>query len=319
MSDRERPRAEGGEHSLPLEHTLRVQAVSEVGSPPAEGSSEEEYPEPEPFIHAIHDLPPPPAPGSSERERKARRRERDARAERRAIQLGLGGFVGLGIAVLVFVNIGLSDQPSEPTARVDAAPRAEAPAEPSPAPVSPKGPARQSTSQLDETPDLPALGMLSRRGLTVGAEGIPNVSSAVGGVQTRAGIESCRFAYGVWELSPNQTFRFLTTCEGLGYAERVGAYELRGATLYLSLLTQGDVRWTSVLELEHPSKMKTSVLAGGTKLDVEQRITIVREGLHGDDFRDALRRRNSLSLPSQPAAPPPKTNPLEALIGGGNR
>lgn len=183
-------------------------------------------------------------------------------------------------------------------------------------------PGGRVSSSLDETPDLPALDHLRQTGLTVGAEGIPRVETSFDDQARRAGIETCRFAYGVWEFSPNQTFRFLTTCRGLGRLELVGAYEMRGAEVHLSSLEAGEVRWTSVLRIERPSTMRSRVQAGEVALTVTQRATVVREGLHGEAFRDAFRRRNQLIVPdsasdaSRPSSSSPSKSKLEELLGG---
>jgi hypothetical protein len=286
-----------------------------------------------------------------ERARKTRRRARDAQAERRAVQAVIVlflGFGGLGFLALNLPDGGFAGSGAGERSEGRAEPRGErggagrrprdgaAPGRPSRARgaargAASNGPARQSTAHLDETPDLPALRHLERRGLTAGAEGIPRVETdASGAVSAVAGLEACRFAYGVWEFSPNQTFRFISTCRGLGRMELVGAYEVREARVHLSELSAGHARWTGVFDVEKPSIMRSHVRSetGGRtiELDVTQRITVVRGGLHGDDFRDSFRRRNRLSVPStggEDARPPAEEtpprrqrSPLEELLGG---
>jgi hypothetical protein len=147
---------------------------------------------------------------------------------------------------------------------------------------------------------------MHREGLTVGAEGLPAVSAVVEGpaVAAKAAVETCRFAFAVWEFSPNQRFRFLTTCPPLKGQVLVGAYEVEGSRLRLSpLLTEG-VELVSEFELAKPSRVFTRVRfadpRGEVVLGVEQRLTAMRPGLDGDAFRDTFAPRNALTLPSNP-------------------
>lgn len=284
-----------------------------------------------------------------------------------ALFLGLGGIAFLALNLAGGVGFGSKDPSDEGAARsppeqaggaVAQLGRGEARGEPT-ALGSGAGAARRSSGELDESPELPALRMLEWQGLTIGAEGIPKVelagSSAHGsgpmspgglgstGVSAQpegdvasalAGQEACRFAYGVWELSPNQTFRFLSTCRGLGALELVGAYDVRDAKIVLSELRSGGARWSGVLDVERPSTMVTTVLSYRSgrpplRLVVTQRVTVLRGGLHGEDFRSSFRRKNRLTLPEPPRADLPASAPrvgpsrptvergrLEALLGG---
>ncbi len=229
--------------------------------------------------------------------------------------------MGLGGAGFAALNL-LEGDPSEPVRRPavpDAPPGGSPPAPPA---------ARESAAAAPAEPNIPALRHLSLSGLTIGAEGIPRVASDAPGVAERAGVETCRFAYGIWEFSPNQTFRFLSTCRGLGRLQLVGAYEVRGGSIHLSELAHGSARWTSVFDVERPSTMTTQVVHGGARLEVHQRVTVVRGGLNGEDFRDSFQRRNTLvapelgspprdgPAPGSPDKAPPAGSALEQLLGG---
>ena len=272
----------------------------------------------------------------ADRARRARRQARDSFAERRAIQVILAIFLGIGGLSLGILNFGRpfsSDRsnppstgvahPSSPTSPIKG--REKPPRRRTGAPAN----AREATTSLDETPDVPALRFLQHEGLTVGAEGIPRVASTASEVATVAGRETCRFAYATWEFSPNQTFRFISSCQGFGRLELLGAYELRGSRVYLSELAAGAARWTGVLRVEHPASMVTRLVspdgAGRAhELQITQRITVVRGGLHGDDFVDGFKRRNRLRVPdgsnrpetSAPDAQGEGASKLEELLGG---
>lgn len=294
-------RAVGGEHRLPLEHTQRVRVQAENETSDSGGD------------HA--------PTGAADRTRRARRRERDALAERRAIQIVMTFFVGFGALGFVVLHLldsgasagGYSEKPANPRMR-DSLRSAEVGQR-----EKPNG--RHTSSELLETPRLPALRALEMAGLTVAAEGLPKVNSLSRASTKLAGREACRFAYGVWEFSPNQTFRFLSTCKGLGRLELIGAYEVRGTKVFMSEVGSSPVRWTSVFEVQKPAKMESKIMVSvGTsthRFEVSQRVTVVRTGLHGDDFRDSFSRKNRLTLPRlQSESPESKKDPLEELLGG---
>jgi hypothetical protein len=313
QEDRGPAKALGGEHELPLEHTQRVRARKVEA----------------PSQLTVHDPPEPPPRSStelSERARRQRRQERDRRAERRAIGVVVMGLVLLGGGALVAVNVLMDDPPPSPPAPVDPAAQAA---------LTPPRPRGVISTPIEETPDLPVLRFLRQDGLTVGAEGLPEVvaDSASSDVAPRAAVESCRFSYGVWEFSPNKRFRFLTTCEALKGQILVGAYEVEGAKLRMSPLAAQEVLLVTEMTLEKPSEARTVVLRAGDQapiLEVRQRLTAMRPGLEGEAFRDAFEPRNTIAprgaapapAPPPPAvAPPPAEAPrdpvLEMLQGGG--
>lgn len=207
-------------------------------------------------------------------------------------------FVLLGGGAWLGVNLAIAPSPSS-NARPPTLARSSAPARPAPVTPPTRDPARQTTV-LDETPRLPALEYLASIGLTAGAEGIPRVELAADrdGAAQLAGREACRFAYAVWEFSANQTFRFGSTCDGVGEGWLIGAYEVRGGEIHTSPLEQDGARWSSVFEVAHPAKMRSHVQVGRARFDVHQRVTAIRRGLHGEDFRVSFRDRNHLSVPS---------------------
>ncbi|MCK6548232.1 hypothetical protein L6R52_20460, partial [Myxococcota bacterium] len=234
--------------------------------------------------------PPKTSSELADRSRKERRRERDRRAEKTALRAVVATFVVLGGGLYWLLNSELVDTPvpeGDPTQQTKAVPR--------PRPV--------TTAAIDETPDLPALRQLATEGLTIAAEGLPEVLASDGSSEASlvAAIETCRFAYGVWEFSPNKRFRFITTCPGLDGQILVGAYETRGSQLHLSPLVDGVSTMVSVFEVEKPSKMTTEIAVGSgarmITLGVNQRVTAMRGGLQGEAFRDTYAPRNTLSLP----------------------
>lgn len=291
----------------PDEHTRRVAAFKK---------QQEQQQEPSNLKVHENTIPPPPtgqvlvassepltslSPSELDRMRKQKRRERDRRAER----------VALGAVLAIFLSIGgfgywltkdmVDEAPPPPTAEEMEAARAK---------VLEKKAALQKahTSQLVETSDLPALRMMSTRGLTIAAEGLPEVSANVQSNEAGvfAAIETCRFAYGIWEFSPNKRFRFLTTCEAKEGQILVGAYEVRGTTVTMSTLIDGPGQLTSVLELEKPSRMVTRAIYGPMMLEVNQSITTLREGMEGEAFRATYEPRNTLA----PAGAKPKKESL---------
>jgi len=282
----------GGEVELPLEHTERVRVARGQAPPPVN--------------LRVHDEAPPPAPRSStelaQRSNRERRRQRDRRAERRAVMLVFALFVGVGGAALFAVNVLWPEEPVEV-----ATPASTAAQPPPPVPVAPT-PTR--TVGGDQPVDLPVLRILDREGLTIGAEGLPEVLALVdqADVSRRAALESCRFAFAVWELSPNKRFRFLSTCGPLKGQILVGAYVVDGTKIRMSPLGSTGVKITTELELERPTKATTSITEAGAPtpmLAVRQRLTAIRPGLEGEAFRDAFAPRNTIAPRQEAVAPPP--------------
>ncbi len=284
-----------GEAELPHEHTIRVRHRKNPESKLSVHDGEPEQPE----ARSSTELA-----GAS---RKARRRERDQRAERRAMQVLVFLFVGLGGLAFIAVGFIPDDPPTPAQPAVDGG-LAVAP------PPPPKRPGIVST--FEETADLPALKSLSDEGLTVAAEGLPEVTAAsdATGLESQAALQTCRFAYGVWEFSPNKRFRFLTTCGALDGQILVGAYQVQGTKVRMSPLTVGSVTITTEFEVQKPSKMKSQLtLRDGTVLMVSQRVTAIHPGMEGEGFRNTFAPKNTLlpqglrnvPSPTAPSAPPP--------------
>ena len=293
---------------------------------------------------SVIDEPQPPGPvkayGSTSTQlardsRRSRRQQRDRRAEWRAIQVLIGLFVGIGGLALVAVNVLLDD----PSPSMKARPDPSSPSSPSgrSGPVAPAstavGPSPDNiiSTPLVETVDLPALRQLRNEGLTIAAEGLPevSVSSAERSMNTEsaAARETCRFAYGIWEFSPNRRFRFLPTCKSMDGQVLFGAYEVEGTRIRMSPLRASDVSWVSEFQVEKPSRLSTRVDGGRVTLDVRQRVTVIRNGLTGDAFFGTYAAKNTLAVPggAPPSAPPrvppppPRDPLLDLLRGSGKR
>lgn len=285
-----------GESSPPDEHTLRVRARSRQKAPATNLE--------------VHDQTKQvPAQRSSTEmadvSRRHRRRDRDKRAERRAIQWLVGLFVGIGGATLLAVNVLLDD--SKPTDRPP--PLLDENGEQVVVPPPPSG---VISTTIDETPDIPAVRHLQNEGLTIVAEGLPQVD-AIGMMQGNAALaalETCRFAYAVWEFSPNKRFRFLTTCNAMEGQVMFGAYEVVGGVVRMSPLITDTDAVISEFHVGRPSKMisRVSRAAGSPSvLKIDQRVTNMRPGLDGDRWRDAFSAKNTINLPTgRQKAPPPR-------------
>lgn len=305
--------AVGGEVELPMEHTARVRATA--ARPPSTQLT-------------VHDESPAAAPVRSSTElaepsRRRRRRERDRRLEKRAIFLVLFLFVGGGAAALMAIDVFMPEEASTPVEVNPAAAVATGLA----APV--RRPSGVISSGIEQSPDLPVLRLLEREGITIGAEGLPEVLALTGSanVSAQAALESCRFAFSVWELSPNKRFRFLSTCGLLKGQVLVGAYAVSGTKIRLSPLSANGVVLTTELSLERPTRATTSVSIAGAKtpmLAVKQRLTAIRPGLEGDGFRNAFAPRNNISprvaapapRPAAPSAPSAPRDPILDLLEG---
>lgn len=298
-----------GEAPLPDEHTARVRA--------AQGKVDE------PTVHNVHDtrVDQPSSTELAEPSRRERRRARDKRAESRALQMLLLLFVGIGGAAIVVVNLLMDDPPPAAVVAEGDEPKDDPPEAPKPPPRRSPG---VFTTAPTEALDIPALRQLRAEGLTIAAEGLPEVIADGTGsaVAPLAALETCRFAFSVWEFSPNRRFRFMTTCEPLDGQVLYGAYEIRGGKVHMSPLETPIARITSVFDAERPAKMNTeveSMLKGRPVMsfEVNQRVTVMRQGLHGEGFHSTYRAKNTITLHHQlapgriptPVAPPTKDAP----------
>lgn len=280
----------------------------------------------------VHDQSKPSSTVLADTSRRQRKRERDANAERAAQRMVLFIFLGLGAAALAFVNSDIlsGKPPPEPAPAVGVSGPVV------PAPVRPSAPHLSATPS--EAPDIPALEAMRREGLTIVAEGLPRVIAIDPPTppQALAGIESCRFAYAVWEFSPNDAFRFFSTCGALEGETLVGAYQIDGSNVRLSPIQSGPAQLVTVFRVERPSTIITEVtLQAATgqpvRMRVQQRVTGMRPGMDGERYRATYAKRNTLQVrgvnaprrvaPSVPApapARPPsdKSDPVLDLIRG---
>ena len=275
--------------------------------------------------------PPEPAPvaGPSTFElaapsRRARRRARDRRALLAALGVTLMLAAGVGVAGWLWIQ-NLPEATSRlPTSDPDEAASAELAARRPPQTGAAAGSGRPEgagaarrpgfvSTELDETPDLPALRRLQDEGLTLGgAEGLPDVRGQL--PAQLAGLLSCRFAFGVWEFSPNHRFRFLTTCGHEAQRVWVGAYGVEGTQIATSPLQADGVTWSTVFQLQKPTHLVTQVQGPDGPITIRQKLTAVTPGLKGEGFRSAFSEKNRLTVqgvgrsqaPAQaPTQPPP--------------
>lgn len=239
-----------------------------------------------------------------------RRRERDRRAEAAALKVVLGVFLAAGASVFALLNSGLfDDAPAPVKLPTETGPNGEV----EPVVTKTKPPPVVST-KVEETRHIPALETMGSEGLTIGAEGLPQVVPLGETVPPApvVGLEACRFAYGVWEFSPNNAFRFLSTCGAMKGQVLVGAYEIdrRLGVVRLSTVRAGDSLFTSTFEVERPSRMTTRVMVAGHELEVRQKITLIRPGMDGEAFVRGLGERNQLQVQGSPdAVPSPAPSP----------
>ncbi len=239
----------------------------------------------------------------SHRAYRAKRRARDARAEKKAVQVVLVLLLGLATVALTVANLLMDDLPE--TEGADVAPRAPTP---KPLAAAPKTKRPKVFASGQASPDIPALRRLTAEGLTITAEGLPEVLVNKQSRQASllAAIETCRFAYAVWEFSPNKRFRFLTTCDGFQGEVLVGAYEVDGAVVRMSPLISGPAQILSEFVVEKPAELKSTIAVGRgaqrVQLTVKQRVSSIRTGLAGDQFRNILRKRNTLRPRLEPSS-----------------
>ena len=222
------------------------------------------------------------------RRRKEMRRARDRLALRRALQVALVLALGVGLVGYLVVQGFVDEKEFSPEALEKAiAERKKQKSE------------RSLSTPYNEVPNLPALKLLESEGLTICTEGLPKVEASVKDARSPilAAVETCRFAYGVWEFSPNKRFRFLSTCKSFEGQILVGAYDVDGSTIRLSPLKTPYVTLVSNFEVERPSRMRTvAEYIKGYQLLVEQKVTVLVPGLKGDAFRDNYAKKNSLQI-----------------------
>ena len=224
----------------------------------------------------------------AQRSRKELRRERDARAEKAAMRILLFVFVGLCATGLFVVNSGLVDLGEDGVSQETQKKRPTAPV---------------LTAQPLEEAVIPALKSMEREGLTIVAEGLPEVVALkpVNPPAMLVGIESCRYAFAIWEFSPNKRFRFITTCELMRGEILAGAWSRDGNQILLSPLTSAGSVMTSRFEVEKPSRMVTDIVISAPKvssvrLKVRQRITGMRPGMDGAGFLRSYQPRNTVKV-----------------------
>ena len=256
---------------------------------------------------AFDDSTPKSSTALSERARRQRRRDRDARAERRAFLFVAGAVLVVGAALWIGVGYWAPESPAgAPPAAVTGDPAAPS-ADPGGAPEARRAeaPTLRRHSTFEEPVDLPALRALQQEGLTIAAEGLPEVLTDQKGptVDRWAAELSCRFAYGVWEFSPNRRFRFLTTCKALRGQRLVGAYDVEETALRLSPLSLPNATLSTTFYVERPSRLKTDVVVTSrgtvvTTFRILQRVTVIRPGLEADGFLQTFAPKNHLGIPS---------------------
>lgn len=290
--------------------TLKVHDEAAAASRPASVQADIKTTAAAPVASAVVPATPKTSTELSDRARKQRKRERDRRAERTALAAVIAVFAAIG-GVGYWVSSSIEEsEPKVVTPEELAAAKAAAA-------VKIAEQKKATTSHIDETPDLPALRMMMSEGLTIAAEGLPEVSPETAPVEQTgvfAAVETCRFAYGVWEFSPNKRFRFLTTCEAKDGQILVGAYEIKGSKVVMSPLVDAPAVMVSELEVEKPSTMISKVAYGQNILEVKQRIQVMRGGMEGEAFRATYEPRNTLT---PPGAKPKKESLFDAIKQNG--
>lgn len=254
------------------------------------------------------DTDPKEVAAPTRQDRVHRRRERDRRVERFAVRGVFLLSLLVAVSALVYVNLYVDSAPSLPPAR----------------PPTPQLSPPVYSAGVDKLPELPALTALPDKGLTIVAEGLPDVRAlkAGRGRPAIAALATCRFAYAVWEFSPNHRFRFLSTCAPLKGEVLVGAYEIVGTELRMSPLNTQVDQLVSRFQVERPSSMRTRVLSKGGSpwLEVRQRVNVIRQGMLGDRFHKAYQDKNTVQIPGlvskREAAPEkaPKKAPQDPLL-----
>ncbi len=309
---------QSGLADLPGDRTQRVRTrFPDPAEAPLVEAVEEEAADDE-FVDPPQPVGPVPAylPSSTElagSSRRTLRRQRDRRAEQRALQVVVALFVGLGGLAFVLVNLLLDDPPPPNDLATAADPPIQAPGGANTDVAEAPPPRDVISTPFVDTVDLPALRQLRNEGLTIVAEGLPEVESLTPGpaVAPLAAVETCRFAYGVWEFSPNRRFAFLPTCPALEGQVLYGAYRIEGGNVRMSALRVLNVELNSVFQVEKPSQLITEVRVDGgrVRLAVRQRVTVIRAGQFGDTFFSTYAPKNTLGMPGRSAGRPPPDEP----------
>lgn len=266
---------------------------------------------------------------SARRALKAQRRARARYVERRVMVLMLGAILlGSGIGfLLIQLLFGESDAENPPVVAVRLAPPGEGDSAADFEDLAPRGglhaqalhagalhaqAAAQSEAPMvgpprpvavggEARPEIPALTAMLDQGLTIVAEGLPDLGLAKGQVSPEVAAEiSCRLAFGIWEFSPNHRFRFLSSCQAFDGEILVGAYTLEGADVLLSPLPAGQGEMRSLFKVERPSEMQTGIKLPSGLVTIRQRVNVIKTGLLGDDLRFRYQERNRLRVPSAP-------------------
>ena len=226
----------------------------------------------------------------AQQSRKELRRERDAQAEKMALRVLLFVFLGVGGLGWGLINSGVIDLGGPVSGGGEA--------DKKPVPTAPV-----LTAPPVESAKIPALESMEREGLTIVAEGLPEVVAIQPArpPQMLVGIESCRYTFAIWEFSPNKRFRFMTTCELLKGEILAGAWHREGSEVLLSPLTSAGSQMRSRFEVEKPSRMVTDIEitapnAKPVKLMVRQRITGMRPGMEGAGFLRVYEPRNTVKV-----------------------
>jgi hypothetical protein len=314
-----------GEAVPPDEHTLQVRVRKKKVrvSGPETILKVHDGPKPEPAVAPASVLAKSESMGGqaydAARSKKRARRERDRRAEKLAFRIGVAASVLVALIALLAVQMFWGETESSLPNEGDVLHERTI-----------IDFSRSDDLNTDEdtriaTARIPALRALESRGLTIVAEGIPEVNVVFRAGQTAevAALETCRFAYAVWEFSPNRRFRFLPTCPALDGQILVGAYDIQGSVVRMSALITEGVTIQSAFSVLRPSRIESKVTSrsnDGLTLQVWQIVTAVQSGMDGEAMRDAFKHRNSLNpqapateaMPSTP--PPPPKDPILRLL-----
>lgn len=261
---------------------------------------------------------------SARRALKAQRRARARYVERRVMVLMLGAILlGSGIGfLLIQLLFGESDAETPPVVAVRLAPQGDGDSAADFEDLAPRsglhaqalhaqaaaqtgapmvGPPRPVAVGGEARPEIPALTAMLDQGLTIVAEGLPDLGLAKGQVSPEVAAEiSCRLAFGIWEFSPNHRFRFLSSCQAFDGEILVGAYTIEGADVLLSPLPAGRGEMRGLFKVERPSEMQTGIKLPSGLVTIRQRVNVIKTGLLGDDLRFRYQERNRLRIPSAP-------------------